>query len=222
MSAYAKLAAEYAVKFVEDGMKIGLGSGTTVYWTILKLGELVKQGMDIKGIPTSLKTEAIAKDVGIPLIDFSHTQKLDLTIDGTKQIDPHLNMIKGGGGSFFREKIVAHASERVIIVADRSKQVTVLGAYPVPVEVHPFAWQYTVSLLEQFGCQVTMRMKDDSMIMTDNDHYIADCLFDKIDDPASLDKELKLVPGVIETGIFCELAHLFITTDNKGMITMVE
>src|SRR5690554_2480135 len=199
-------------------MKIGLGSGTTVYYMLDKLGQLVRDGLKVTGIPSSLKTEALAKQFSVPLTSFAETLHYDLMIDGTKEIDPSFCMIKGGGGSFFREKLIALASDQVIIISERHKLVNQLGAFPVPVEILPFAWQFTARLLEQLGCKVTLRQQGDKAVQSDNGNYIADCAFAFFNDPIKLDLELKLIPGVLETGLFGGIADLLITMDAEALV----
>ncbi|WP_309567963.1 ribose-5-phosphate isomerase RpiA, partial [Bacillus thuringiensis] len=148
-----QLAGEYAANFVNDGMKIGLGTGSTVYWTIQKLGERVKEGLSFQAVPTSKETEALAQQLNIPLISLNDVQSLDLTIDGADEIDSNLQLIKGGGGALLREKIVASSSKELIIIADESKFVTHLGNFPLPVEIIPFSWKQTENKIQSLGCQ---------------------------------------------------------------------
>ncbi len=148
-----QLAGEYAANFVNDGMKIGLGTGSTVYWTIQKLGERVKEGLSFQAVPTSKETEALAHQLNIPLLSLNDVQSLDLTIDGADEIDSNLQLIKGGGGALLREKIVASSSKELIIIADESKLVTHLGNFPLPVEIIPFSWKQTENKIQSLGCQ---------------------------------------------------------------------
>jgi len=219
---HQQLVAEYSLKYVKDGMNLGLGSGTTVNLMLRKLGDMVKQGLKVKGIPTSRKTELLAKEVGIPLVDFSIINNVDLTIDGAKEIDRTFAMIKGGGGSFFREKLVAEASKRMIIIAERSKVVESLGSLPVPVEITPFAWESTIQRLKKLDCKVELRMTNNAPIISDNGNYIVDCKFESITDAHKLDRTLKLMTGVLETGIFCGYADLLITMNEHHEIEILE
>lgn len=205
-----KLAGEKSTEFIKDGMVLGLGSGSTMYWTLKKLGELVQNGLAVKGIPSSKRTEGWAKEFGVPLTDFSETKRFDLAIDGADEIDPNLNLLKGGGGSLVREKIVNAAAERLIIVADESKIVTELGAFPLPVEVLPFGWEVTAERIAALGCVPHLRMKGEDAFVSDNGNYILDCQFEKIPDPASLHTKLKLLLGVVETGLFVGIAEMAI------------
>ncbi|GAB3069135.1 ribose-5-phosphate isomerase RpiA [Virgibacillus ainsalahensis] len=200
-----KLVGETAVEDIENGMTIGLGSGSTVYWMVKKLGEQVKQGLDITGVPTSTTTAKWAEEFGVPLTDFSKVQELDLTIDGADEVDENLHLIKGGGGALFREKIVAAAANKLIIIVDESKMVQQLGKFHLPVEVLPFGWEVTTGNIAKLGCEPQLRQKNGEIYITDNGNYILDCPFEKIPDPETLHKELKSIVGVVETGLFIEM-----------------
>jgi len=211
-----QICGEKAVEYVQDGMILGLGTGSTVYWTIQKLGQMVKEGLNIKGVPTSVQTETLAKELNIPLLDFSEVEKIDLTIDGADEIDDHLNLIKGGGGALLREKIVASASERLIVVADESKVSKVLGSFPLPVEVTRFGWENTMKRIAKLGGQPKLRMIDGQPYVTDNGNYILDSKFEQILDPTQLNTDLNLIPGVVENGIFPNMANMTIIGMNNG------
>ncbi|WP_304956800.1 ribose-5-phosphate isomerase RpiA [Virgibacillus salidurans] len=211
-----KLVGEEAVKYIEDGMKVGLGSGSTVYWMIKKLGEYVEQGLDVAGVPTSETTAQWAKEFGVPLTDFSETKQLDVTIDGADEVDENLHLIKGGGGALLREKIVASAAKSFIIIVDSSKRVAQLGAFPLPVEVIPFGWEVTANNISTLGCVPKLRQKDGEVFVSDNGNYILDCPFDKISDPVKLHKELKSLVGVVESGLFIGMADkIVVGKDDK-------
>ncbi len=199
-------AGERAVDFVKDGMVVGLGTGTTVRYTILKLGEMVKDGLDIIGIPTSTATEKLAKELGIKLGSIDEYQVIDLTIDGADEVDKQLNLIKGGGGALLREKIIAHASKYEIIVVDESKVKDTLGEFPLPIEIVKFGYRRTMNVLTSLNCKPKLRMRGDGIFITDNGNYIVDCKFDKIDKPASLEREIDEIPGVVEIGLFINMA----------------
>ncbi|TCS84373.1 ribose-5-phosphate isomerase RpiA [Tepidibacillus fermentans] len=216
-----QLVGEKAVDYIKDGMVVGLGTGSTVYWTIQKLGQLVKEGLSIKGIPTSVRTEELAKELGIPLTDFASVDRIDVTIDGADEIDSELNLIKGGGGALLREKIVAAASAQLIIVADESKLVKQLGQFPLPVEVIPFGWENTMKKIAEFGCQPRLRLVDDKPDITDNGNYILDCKFDKITKPEQLNKELNTIPGVVENGLFPNIANMFLIGKKDGKVNVI-
>lgn len=205
-----------AAEFVKDGMSVGLGTGSTVYWTIMKLGEMVSDGLSIRAVPTSRRTEELAREQGIKFITFDEIEELDLTIDGADEISPALDLIKGGGGALVREKLVAAASKRLIIVADDRKRVGALGSLPVPVEIVPFAWQATARRLENF-CAPTLRRGAGQAYVTDNGNYILDCACGVINDPANLHQRLKLLPGVIETGLFVGMAHCALIASENGV-----
>lgn len=211
-----KVAGEHSVEFIKNGMTIGLGSGTTVYFMMKKLGELVKQGLDVYGIPSSRKTERWAKEFGIPLKMFAEIEKIDIAIDGADEIDAHMNLIKGGGGSLVREKIIDVFANQLIIIADESKMVSELGNYPLPVEVLPFGWEITAKKLSQFGCTPRIREKDNQVFISDNGNYILDCQFEKILKPKVLHESFKLLVGVVETGLFVEMTDkVIIGRDQK-------
>jgi ribose 5-phosphate isomerase A len=214
-------AGEQAAELVTDGMVVGLGTGTTVYWTLQRLGERVRGGLRIRGIPTSRRTEELARAVGIELTSFAEVGELDLTIDGADEIDPKLNLIKGGGGALLREKIVAAASRQLVVVADRSKLVPTLGIRPLPVEIVPFGSEVTIRRLSALGCILTIRRVDEQPFVTDNGNLIVDCAFESIPDPVRLERELKLLVGVVETGLFVGRANVALigTADGVEILT---
>ena len=229
-----KLAGEEALKHVEDGMIVGLGTGSTVEYTICKLGELVRNGLKIKCIPTSIHTKRRAKEENIPLTTLEEHPEIDVTIDGADEVDGFLNLIKGGGGALTREKIIAFNSKKVIIIVDDSKVVKALGIdIPLPVEVVKFGWQSTKKALEQFGwqpakqsldeiaCTVELRkVMGDEPFITDNGNYILDCEFQRIDNPEELEREINNVPGVVENGLFIGLTHEVIVGGKQGVLTL--
>ncbi|AAS41734.1 MULTISPECIES: ribose 5-phosphate isomerase A [Bacillus] len=213
-----QLAGEYAATFVKDGMKIGLGTGSTVYWTIEKLGERVKEGLSFQAVPTSKETEVLAQQLNIPLISLNDIQSLDLTIDGADEIDSNLHLIKGGGGALLREKIVASSSKELLIIADESKLVTHLGTFPLPVEIIPFSWKQTESKIQSLGCQTTLRLKNNETFITDNNNMIIDCVFPhNITNPANLHNHLKMITGVVETGLFVNMTSKAIIGTKNGI-----
>nr|WP_317853502.1 ribose-5-phosphate isomerase RpiA [Neobacillus sp. Marseille-Q6967] len=197
-----KESGEKAAEFIQNGMVIGLGSGSTVYWMLKKLGELVKQGLEIKGIPTSIRTEGWAKEFNIPLTDFSQVQNLDLAIDGADEVDPNFNLIKGGGGSLLREKLVDAQAKQLIIIVDESKMVKELGKFPLPVEVVPFGWEVTAQRIAKLGGTPNLRKGDGKVFISNNGNYILDCEFHYISNPEELHNQLKLLLGLVETGLF--------------------
>ena len=213
-----KAVGEKAASLVKDGMKVGIGSGSTVYWLIRALGERIQQeGIHIEGIPSSIQTEEWAKEFGVPLTDFATTKELDLTIDGSDEVDPDFQLIKGGGAALFREKIIAQAAKELIIIVDQSKLVEQLGAYALPVEILPFAWERTAYEIEKLGCVPVLRLKEGKPLVTDNGNYIVDCPFEKIKNPAELDQKLQKIVGVVETGLFINMATSVIIGSPEGV-----
>ena len=205
-------------EYVKDGMVVGLGTGSTVEWTIRKLGELIKDGLEIVGIPTSVRSEELAKELNIPLTTLLDHPVIDLTIDGADEVDPKLNLIKGMGGALTREKIVASNSKQEIIVVDDSKLVEVLGTKsPLPVEVTPFAWNCCKNTLERYDSEPVLRMKDKQEFITDNNNYILDCRFKGITKPDILELKINNTPGVIENGLFLNLTDMVITASHEGI-----
>lgn len=217
-----KLAGEKAVELVEDGMIIGLGSGSTVEYALRKLGILCREGLNIKGIPTSVHTKRIATEEKIPLTTLEEHPVIDLTIDGADEVDSNLNLIKGGGGALTREKIVAYNSKKVIIVIDDSKIVKCLGIdFPLPVEVVKFGWTATKKTLEEFDCNIELRkIMGDEPFITDNSNYILDCEYERIDDPAQMEMEINSIPGVVENGLFIGLVDEVIVGGKQGISTL--
>jgi ribose 5-phosphate isomerase A len=215
-----QLAAEGAAALVEDGMIVGLGTGSTAAFALRKLGERIRGGLKIRGVPSSRWAEAAAREAGIPLLDFSQTTRIDLTLDGADEFDPALNLIKGGGGALFREKIVAAASRRLVIFADATKRVPVLGKFPLPVEVNPFGWQVVVRKLEDLGAKVTLRQAGGQPFVTDNQGYILDCAFGTIPQPAELEARIREITGVMECGLFCGMAETVVIAEGETVRTL--
>jgi ribose 5-phosphate isomerase A len=207
---FKREAANAAVeRYVESGMVVGLGTGTTATLAVRRIGELLASGdlKDISGIPTSARTMALANEVGIPLATLAENRP-HLTIDGTDEVAPDLALIKGRGGALLREKIVASSSEEgLIVVADSSKVVDLLGVGPLPVEIDSFGWQPELR---------TDQADPDHPFVTDGGHYTADCKFDSIPDPASLEIEIKQIPGALECGLFVSIAQAAIIAGNNG------
>jgi ribose 5-phosphate isomerase A len=208
-------------RYVESGMVVGLGTGSTATFAVRRIGELVAAGelRDLRGVPTSAKTTALANDLGIPLATLSEARPR-LTIDGTDEISPDLALIKGRGGALLREKIVASSSEEgLIVVADRTKTVDSLGAGPLPVEIDTFGWEVTLEALASLGCEPNLRMDrtdPDRPFVTDGGHYTVDCKFGSIPDPATLEVEIKSIPGALECGLFVDLARAAIIAEKSG------
>ena len=216
ISELKRLAGERAADYVRDGMAVGLGTGSTVYFALLRLSERVRAGLKIRCVPTSRATEELARKLKLPLMEPALGEELDLVIDGADEVDPHCNLIKGGGGALLREKIVAAASRKLLIVVDETKLKEHLGGAPLPVEVVSFGWRATQRHLERLGCQAMRREQAGEPFLTDNGNYIIDCYFGKIAEPAALEREIKLIPGVVECGLFVGLADKIIVGRRFG------
>src|SRR5579871_2682297 len=201
-------AARASLHYIHDGQVVGLGSGSTATIAIRLLAEQVRAGLKVRGIPTSKASHDLALQLGIPLITFHDAQQIDVTIDGADEFDPHLNLIKGGGGALLYEKVVASASRTLVIVADSSKQVPMLGDFPVPVEVITFALPLVRREIEQLGAAVIVRQKDGKAFITDEGHHILDCNFGRIPDPPTLSRKLSDIPGIVEHGLFINRASV--------------
>jgi ribose 5-phosphate isomerase A len=198
-----------AAKLVRDGDVVGLGTGSTAYFAVVALGERVKAGLKIIGIPTSVQTADLARQVGIPLTTLDEHPEIDITIDGADEVDPELRLIKGGGGALLREKVVAAASKKMVVVADSGKVVPVLGKFPLPVEIISFARTVVEKTIVSLGATPKLRTKaDGSVFLTDNGNPILDCSFGKIAVPAALALALSNTPGIVEHGLFIGLASL--------------
>jgi ribose 5-phosphate isomerase A len=204
-----EVAARASLKYVRDGQVVGLGTGSTATIAIRLLGELVRGGLKIRGIPTSIASRDLAMQLGIPLTTFDEVQQIDVTIDGADEFDPALNLIKGGGGAMLREKVVASATKQQVIVTDSSKQVQVLGKFPLPVEVIRFAEPLVVKEIADLGARVVQR-KDSAgkPYLTDEGHHILDCHFSEIPDPPALARRLSDMPGIVEHGLFVGMASV--------------
>jgi len=212
-----KAAAEAALELVEDGMVVGLGTGSTANYAIEGLGRRVASGLRIRGVATSRASEELARKVGVPIITLDQVSGIDLTIDGADEVDPRFNLIKGMGGALLREKIVAFASKQEIIIIDDSKLVEVLGTRtPLPVEVVPFGHLRTKDALESLGCKASLK-GGSSPFVTDNANLIYECRFAKIEDPEILEAEIDLIPGVVESGLFIDLATKVVVASTKGV-----
>jgi ribose 5-phosphate isomerase A len=214
-------AAEYAVKFVQSGMVVGLGTGSTAIFATRRIAELLREGAlkDIVGFATSNVIWQEAQHLGIPLMDQAMSAKIDLTIDGADEVDPKLNLIKGGGGALFREKIVAQASDREIIIVDDSKLSACLGTkHTLPVEVSPFGWQSQLRFLESPGARANIRKNaDGSQYVTDSGNMIFDCDFGPIADPADLATRLGARAGIVEHGLFIGIANDVVVASETGV-----
>jgi ribose 5-phosphate isomerase A len=219
-------AAAAALEHVENGMKLGIGTGSTAEEFVRLLAEKVSGGMKVEGVPTSERTARLCLELGIPLRSLDELPELDLTIDGADELDPHLNLIKGGGGALLREKIVACASSRMIVIADETKQVDMLGAFPLPIEINPFgqvathiAVEHAASRLGLTG-EMKLRMSGEDLFHTDGGHLILDASFGRIPDAEALSRELAAIPGVVEHGLFINIASLAIIAGPAGARTL--
>ena len=224
VEAQKRAAAARALEFVQPGMRLGIGSGSTAKHFVDLLGERVQAGLDVIGVPTSEATRAQAERLGVPLTSLDETPELDLTVDGADEIAADLSLIKGGGGALLREKIVASASARLVIIADESKWVSALGRFPLPVEVVPFGLAATRRKVEAAtaaaGCPgpaLLRRAKDGHLFVTDGGHWILDAALERIPDPRSLADRLDRIAGVVEHGLFIGLAHIAVIAGSGGV-----
>ena len=213
MEELKKIAAHEAVKEIKDGMIVGLGTGSTAKYAIIKLGEMVKEGIEIVGIATSLRSEKLAKEVGIKVADINEYEEIDITIDGADQVDTKKNLIKGGGGALLREKIVASCSKKEIIVVYESKLVENFS-FPLPVEVVKFGWRHTADKLSKLNFEPKLREN----FVTDNGNIILDCSYDRLSPNFSeMEKEINAIAGVVENGLFIGLADEIIVGTKEGV-----
>lgn len=216
-------AAAEALTFVKSGMKLGIGTGSTAEEFIRLLAPKVAEGFKIVGVPTSERTAALCLELGIPLTTLDETPHLDLTIDGADEVDSALSLIKGGGGALLREKIVAAASDAMIVIADESKVVETLGAFALPIEVNPFGLKATQLAIEKaitglgLSAPLQIRMKDDAVFVTDGGHYILDASFGRIPDTRALSDALFAIPGVVEHGLFIGLTKAAVIAGSNGI-----
>lgn len=220
VEALKKEAGISACNYVKNGMKIGLGTGSTVKYTIIELGRrIVEENLEIIGVPTSEDTQKLAKSLGIPLSNLSEIDRLDLTIDGADEFDNNYDLIKGGGGALTREKIVALASNAMIVVADDRKKVSTLGQFPLPVEVHISNWENVKEHIEKLCTnEVSLRYDSEEPFVTDNGGYILDCNFGPIiSDPYTLENKIKTIEGVVEVGLFVGICDLVIISSTSGV-----
>lgn len=220
-------AAERAIALVEDGMTVGLGTGSTAAKFVDLLGKRVKEGLSVRCVPTSEATRVQAEKLGIPLITLDAQPFLDLTVDGTDELDGNLRLIKGGGGALLREKIVATASGRMVVIADHSKRVAKLGKFPLPVEVVQFGLGATRGMIEVLasdaGCEGELTLRtgaNGQPVLTDSGNFILDCAFGQIEDPEALDEALRLIPGVVENGLFLGIADAAFIGGPSGIETL--
>jgi len=222
------VAAKRACDYVQTGMKVGLGTGSTAAWMVRCLGERVREeGLRIVGVPTSTRTAELARQVGVPITSLDDAKWLDLTIDGADEFDPQLALIKGGGAALLQEKIVATASDQMIVITDAAKEVASLGAFPLPVEVIPFGWQTTKALIEELlvgldvmNREVSLRMNGDRPLITDENNYIVDLHLKRIGNPRQLALVLNQIPGVVENGLFIDICDIVVIGHADGKVIL--
>jgi ribose 5-phosphate isomerase A len=212
-----------ACDFIKDGMKLGLGTGSTVHYTVIEIGRRISdEGLNVVGVPTSEATRKLAEKVGIPLITLAESGGLDLIIDGADEFDDNFSLIKGGGGALTREKIVAQSSKSMVVVADDRKQVSVLGAFDLPVEVLPFEWERTRDRISSMCPGKVSLRGGPTPFITDNGGYILDCRFgSSISDPQSLETTLLSIAGVVEVGLFVDICDVVVLASNGGVLTLI-
>jgi ribose 5-phosphate isomerase A len=209
-----------ATHLVEPGMTLGLGSGTTMYWFVIALAEQVKEGLEFTAVPTSLEVQRLAEENGIALKKLNDVESIDLTVDGADEIDPQWQLIKGGGGALLQEKLVETVSRRLVIIADHTKLVSQLGKFPLPLEVVPYAWKHVQRRIgAMYKIDVSLREKNSQPFLTDHGHYILDCHFKQITDAPTLNGELNLIPGVVETGLFIDMVSSVLIGNADGTVT---
>ena len=224
VEALKKQAGIEACKFVKSGMKVGLGTGSTVKHTVIELGRRIsEEGLEIVGVPTSLATEKLATEVGIKLVELSEVDGLDIVIDGADEYDQNFQLIKGGGAALLREKIVAQESAAMVVVADDRKRVETLGAFPLPIEVTPFSHEATVRALSRLlNCRVNIRMAGDGPVITDNGNMIADAhTGPKISNPIKTESEILQIAGVVQVGLFNNMCDAVVLAGRDGIQTFV-
>ncbi|CUH44904.1 ribose-5-phosphate isomerase RpiA [Ruegeria atlantica] len=222
------VAARRAADIVQDGMRVGLGTGSTAAWMVRRLGDRVQQeGLRIKAVPTSTRTAQLARELGIEVVSLDQAGWLDLTIDGADEFDGDLNLIKGGGGAHLQEKIVATASDQMIVIADAGKEVETLGAFPLPVEVIPFGWQTTRTLIQEaldtmdvLGTSAALRMNGEAPFVTDEGNHILDLHLQRIGNARQLALVLNQVPGVVENGLFIDICDKVVIGHGDGRVEL--
>ncbi len=214
-------AARASLRFVREGDIVGLGTGTTATYAVRFLAEQVRAGLKIRGVPTSVHTQELAGSLGIPLATLDDVQAIDVTIDGADEVDPELRLIKGGGGALLREKIVASATRKLVIIADSTKQVQMLGRFPVPVEVIKFAEALVAEKIAALGATVKVRADSSGRkFVTDEGNHILDCHFGQIPDPSALARKLEQMPGVVEHGIFIGMASVALIGKGEEVVEL--
>ncbi len=217
-----RVAGEYAVRFIQPGTVTGIGTGTTVFYFIHALAKKVKEGFDTTAVVTSRQSGDLARQLGITVRDLNEVDTIDITIDGADEIDKQLQLIKGGGGALLWEKMVAAASRKLIVIADDHKLVDQLGDFPLPVEVIPYGWKQTQKHISNLGYhKIILREKDSEPFTTDQGNYILDCYCEKIENATLLSQQLNAIPGVVENGLFIDMAAAVIIGKEDGTVKMI-
>ena len=211
-----RIAGQKATEYIKDGMILGLGTGSTAYYMIKKVGELVQNGMNLKAVATSKSTENLAKELHIPLVQIDEVDKIDLCIDGVDEIDKHFNAIKGGGGALFREKVVANLADEVIWIMDDSKLVDSIGAFPLPIEVLPYGYTQVIRKLKEYSFNPIIRMKDGNVFITDNGNYIVDLHIGNPMDINDVYNKVNGITGILEIGLFINMCNRIIVGTDSG------
>lgn len=218
-----RIAGEYAVQFIRPGFVTGIGTGSTVYYFIHALAQKVKEGLTITAVVTSKQSDDLAQQLGITVTNLNDVDTIDITIDGADEADKQLRLIKGGGGALLQEKMVAAASQKLIVIADDNKIVDQLGKFPLPVEVISYGWKQTQKHISKLGCdKIVLREKAGAPFITDHGHYILDCHFEKIEQASLLSQQLNDIPGVVENGLFIDMASAVIIGKEDGTIQTLE
>jgi ribose 5-phosphate isomerase A len=211
--------ARRAAAYVTEGMTLGIGTGSTANHLLHALADRMKEGLQFTGVPTSIQTEKLALELKIPVVNLDVATDIQLAIDGADEVSEHLDLIKGGGGAFLQEKMVAFASHKFIVIGDESKLVKTLGKFPLPVEVVPYGIERIKRHIANLGCKhVSLRYRNDKIFISDHGHYVLDCHFESIPDPIKLNMQLKNIPGVVETGLFLQMADVALIGYHDGSI----
>ncbi|MBL9077928.1 MAG: ribose-5-phosphate isomerase RpiA [Planctomycetes bacterium] len=217
-----RAAARAAADLIQDGTTVGFGTGSTFRFVLERLAERMRDGLKVRGVPTSKATAELAQTLGVPVVALDEVERLDLAIDGADEVDPQKNLIKGGGGAHVRERIVAAAAKELVVIVDDSKLVPVLGkAFLLPVEVLPFGWKHSERRVAATGCKPQLRQRDGKPFVTDNGNYVLDCKYDGIDDPAWLDDHLDGLVGVVDHGLFVGMAGRVLVGDAAGKVRTI-
>jgi ribose 5-phosphate isomerase A len=217
-----RAAGEYAAKLIQPGFITGIGTGSTVFYFIQALAKRVREGLEIKAVVTSRQSGLLAEQLGIVAADLNDVGEIDMTIDGADETDAQLQLIKGGGGALLQEKMVAAASRQLVIIADSTKMVDQLGRFPLPVEVIPYGWKQTKRhIANLFSIKIVFRTKEQAPFITDHGHYILDCYFEKIENAALISQQLNNIPGVVENGLFINMAAAAMVCYPDGTIKKI-